>query len=76
MRYVKIVSFCGYCGTPPLDLKTEAVLNKNAIWYDANPQDGMKVRIAYQVLPGQASVLHGRPHRRDYLLGSCRTPVV
>ena len=45
----------GYCGTPPLDPETEAAMKRNSVWYDAHPQDGMKVRIAYEVLPDQVS---------------------
>ena len=46
----------GFCGTPPLSPETEAALRRSTIWYDANPQDGMKVRIAYEVLSDQSSV--------------------
>lgn len=46
----------GFCGTPPLDPRVEAAISRNAVWYEASPQDGMKVRIAYEVLPEQVSI--------------------
>ncbi|MGB3850644.1 MAG: hypothetical protein WA958_11800 [Tunicatimonas sp.] len=46
----------GFCGTPPLDPEIEAAISRNAVWYEASPQDGMKVRIAYEVLSEQMSI--------------------
>ena len=42
-----------WCGMISDDETTSP--RSSALWYDANPQDGMKVRIAYEVLADQIS---------------------
>lgn len=44
-----------WCGEVSSDYQTSPYAD-TSLWYDANPQDGMMVRIAYRVLPDQASI--------------------
>ncbi len=49
-----------WCGPAYPDSRNQPYYDTQ-LWYDANPQDGMKVRIAYEVLPDQASVCMAGP---------------
>ena len=44
-----------WCGMVSPDYQ-EGPYADASIWYDANPQDGMKVRIAYEILDDQVGV--------------------
>lgn len=44
-----------WCGMVSSDSRSQSHIDPQ-LWHNANPQDGMKVRIAYEVLPEQVSV--------------------